>query len=249
MKTVEFSLCYEVNNDSCNAKIAAVIMCAGSSSRMLGVDKQLEKIGGIEVAIRSMLAFQRNENISAIVVAAHKNNMNVLQNLIDKYNVTKVTDIVEGGASREESVQNAVNCLDDSFDFVLVHDGARPLVNQTVINNVINGTVLHNATVCAVGVKDTIKEVSGQSEVVGTVNRSSVVAVQTPQGFSCKILKEALNRANDCLSVFTDDSAVVEHSGQRVFVVPGDYRNIKITTAEDLLIAKTFYEEYSDEYI
>lgn len=249
MKTVEFSLSYEVNSDCREAKIAAVIVCAGSSSRMHGVDKQLEKIGTIEIAVRSMLAFQHNPRVSAIVVAAHKNNMNALQNLIKKHNITKVTDIIEGGSSREESVLNGVTCLDDSFDIVLVHDGARPFVSQSVIENVINAAASHKAAVCGVNVKDTVKKVSADGRVESTLDRGTIVAVQTPQGFSLEVLKTALFNAEGFLSQFTDDSAVVEHGGQTVFVVPGDYRNIKITTAEDLLIAKAFFEEYGNEYI
>lgn len=235
MKTLEYSLKYKVLEKN-NKNIVAIITCAGSSSRMKGINKQFADVGGIPVIVRSILAFQNNENIGSIVISAKSEDIIKIQGFLNEYNLSKVTDIVCGGQTRADSVKNAFNTLSVETDFVLVHDGARPLVSQDVINRVVDSLSLYKAVACGVAVKDTIKKIKENKEIEKTVDRSKLVAVQTPQAFSYPVYKSALNSVSD-LSQFTDDCALIESVGETVYVTEGDYKNIKITTKEDLIIA------------
>ncbi len=245
MESLKYSLEYEVS-DSYNSNISAIITCAGHSTRMKGVNKQFALISGVPVIVKSILAFQNNSKVSSIVISAKSEDIAKVQSLVKEYNLTKVTDIVCGGQSRAESVKNAFMALSEETDYVLIHDGARPFVSQTVIDNVINNLVLFKAVACGVPVKDTIKQVSENKIIEKTIDRNKLVAMQTPQGFQYELYKKALENASD-ISKFTDDCALVESFNQEVFVTEGDNRNIKITTKEDLIIAKAFSEGLFDD--
>lgn len=245
MEVLEYSLKYKVMSEN-SYNITAIVTCAGSSQRMNGINKQFAKVGGVPVIVRSVMAFQKNENINSVVISAKPCDIPTVQNLVAEYNLSKVTDIVEGGATRAESVKNAFSVLCDNIDYVLIHDGARPLVSQTVINQVIEQLPKHKAVACSVPVKDTIKQVGTDGKTEKNVDREKLAAMQTPQGFSYELYKTALERITD-FSLFTDDCSVVENSGTRVFLVSGDYKNIKITTKEDLITANALAEENIDD--
>lgn len=245
MKTTQFCLEYKLVDNS-KKTVVAIILCAGSSMRMKGINKQFSVIGGIPVIARSLLAFEKNKWISGIVVAAKPDDILSIQQIAQEYNVSKLTDIVIGGNSRAESVKNAFNVLSEETDFVLIHDGARPLVSQSVIDGVVSNLNTFDAVACAVPVKDTIKVIDESKKIFQTLNRNNLCAMQTPQGFKYDIYMDALSKFQD-ISSFTDDCALVEKAGYDVFVVDGDNRNIKITTREDLIIADAFLKEKSDE--
>ena len=215
---------------------SAVIVAAGSSTRMGGVSKQLMTLGGIPVIARTLLAFERAENIKDIVVVTRESDILSLQMIAQKYMITKLCDIIAGGDCREESVKNGINRLDANTEYVLIHDGARPLITPQLINNVALTVREKKAVACAVPVKDTIKVVSS-GIIEKTLDRASLFAVQTPQAFAYKKFKECINADID-LSLFTDDCAIAENFGIPVAIMEGDYNNLKITTKEDIVLAE-----------
>ena len=167
------------------------------------------------------------------------------QKLCDSYMLTKVSDIVEGGSNRQESVLCGIKLLKDDDEFVLIHDGARPLVSEAIINRVIDGLKKYSAVTPVVKVKDTIKEIDQNGVVIKTVKRDALVQVQTPQGVNVKQYLSAVK--NKDLSIFTDDVSIFEATGYKVLTVEGDYKNIKITTPDDVLIAEAFLKGDNSE--
>lgn len=218
--------------------VTAVILSAGSSLRM-GSDKQFLPIDKIPCLARSMLAFERHPQIKSIIVVTKKQTVLAVQQLADKYEITKLTDIVEGGATRFLSVKNALPFV--STEFVLIHDGARALVSQKVISDVIEATASCGAAIPVLPVFDTVKAVDKSGYVIKTVDRSSLFRVQTPQGFVTEDYKQAaLKNTNELI---TDDSAVFENAGYRVKTVQGSYDNIKITVPEDIIAAENILKK------
>jgi len=215
---------------------SAVIVAAGNSTRMGGTSKQTLLLGGIPVIARTLLAFERTAAIKNIVLVTRESDILPLQQLVQKYMISKVTDIIVGGNCREESVKNGINRLNTDTEYVLIHDGARPLVTTSVIEAVALATKEKKCVSCAVPVKDTIKVVK-DGTVEQTLDRSQLVSIQTPQGFKYSLFRECINGI-DNLEVYTDDCAVVEACGHTVSIVEGDYNNIKITTPEDIAVAE-----------
>ena len=235
---LNYTVCAEAKE-----KVTVIIMCAGSSSRMGDIDKLTVKLDGKELFLHSVLKFQNNPKISNIVIVTRKENILFYQNKILEYELTKVTDIVEGGSCREESVKNGLFVIKEPLGYVLIHDGARPFVTDECIDRVIMGAVKHNACICTVKSKDTIKVVNEDGMVVSTPNRDALVSVQTPQGFKTNILKKSFEKYADKLASFTDDASLVEKNGYNIYTVDGDYKNIKITTLEDLKFAEFMLSE------
>jgi 2-C-methyl-D-erythritol 4-phosphate cytidylyltransferase len=213
---------------------AAVIAAAGNSTRM-GQDKLLMLLDGIPVIVHTMLAFEQCSLVDKIVVVTKSELIASINTLCRDYGVTKVTDIVRGGDNRSQSVLNGVLAVGD-IEYVMIHDGARPLVTQEVIHDAFNVAVEFGAAAPGVRVKDTIKIVKGDL-VTSTPDRDSLVAVQTPQVFYTGLIKGALSRALENNESFSDDCAAVEAIGMSVHITKGDYRNIKITTQEDYITA------------
>ncbi len=243
MTKTETVLNYTTANDSDFKKVSVIVVCGGSSSRMGGIDKMLAEIRGIPVCIRSCLAFQTCESVSNIVIVTKAENILKMQQLCGTFKLTKVTDIVEGGNCRQQSVANGLNRLCDDTDIVLIHDGARPFVKMDCIERVIEKARELSAVTCAVPLKDTVKSVRQDGLVTATPDRSTMQAVQTPQGFDYNLYKSAVEASKDHLEDFTDDCSIVEANGFPVYTCLGDYTNIKITTAEDLKVAEIFAEE------
>ena len=224
--------------------LPAIIVAAGNSTRMLGVNKQFAEIGGVPVIARSLLAFENSQNISRIILVVKADDVFELQMLAKKHNITKLSDIVCGGNSRQESVANGLARLGGDETDVLIHDGARPLVSQLIIKEVTEGLKTHKAVTCGVKLKDTVKLVNGQNEVEKTLPRDSLVAVQTPQGVNIAEYKKAIEKIGD-ISTFTDDTSIMEAAGHKVLTVQGSYKNIKITTPEDIRVAESYLREES----
>lgn len=234
MPMTQFKLQYSLNMYEASGT-TAIITAAGSSQRMGGLDKMMAYLQGVPVLAHTIKAFEEHSDIKAIIIVASEKNMQAVQSLCDSF--SKVTDIVSGGNSRAESV--AAGFAQVRTKQVLIHDGARPLVSKEIIDRVIQGLKTNKACAAAMPVKDTIKAVDQSCMVIETLNRDSLMAMQTPQGFDCEVYQNALNGNTD-ISKFTDDCALVESSGVKVKCVAGDYKNIKITTAEDLLVAEAF---------
>ena len=239
----ETAIKYTTVCESDSDKVSVIVVCGGSSSRMGGIDKMFAEIKGIPVCIRSCLAFQNCEFVSNIVIVTKAENILKMQQLCGTFKLTKVTDIVEGGNCRQQSVANGLNCLCDDTGILLIHDGARPFVKKDCIKRVVEKAKEVSAVTCAVPVKDTVKVVRLDGLVTSTPDRSTMQAVQTPQGFEYNLYKSVVQTYKNNLERFTDDCSIVEACGYPVYTVLGDYTNIKITTAEDLKIAEVFAEE------
>lgn len=234
---------YTTVSESDSDKVSVIVVCGGSSSRMGGVDKMMHEVNGIPVCIRSCLKFQNNDKVSNIVIVTKTESVLNMQQLCEAFKLTKVSDIVEGGNCRQQSVANGLKQLPDDTDVVLIHDGARPFVTNDCINRVIEKAREVSAVTCAVPLKDTVKSVRDDGLVTATPDRSTLQSVQTPQGFKFNLYKSAVEANADKLDCFTDDCSIVEEFGYPVYTCMGDYKNIKITTAEDLKVAEIFAED------
>ena len=214
--------------------VVAIIAAGGSGTRM-GCDKQLMDLAGKPVVVMSMEAFQNNSNIDAIVITTAAERIEQIKDFGEQYGITKLKAVVQGGASRQESVRNGyLEAVKYNPDKILVHDGARPFVTDKVINGVITGLNKAGAVIPAVPVKDTIKVVDQDGFIVSTPDRSTLRAAQTPQGLTAEVAALAYGPCFDATA--TDDAALAERAGAKVLVTDGDYSNIKLTTPEDLRV-------------
>ena len=218
----------------------AVIVAAGTASRMGGIDKLMEELRGVTVIKRSVQAFEDCDAIKEIVIVTRPDLILPIQNLCAPFK--KVTAIVAGGETRPQSVQAGMNALSKKVKLVAVHDGARPLVSVQLIDRVVRGANSYGAAVPGIPVKDTVKEANG-GIVKQTLDRSSLYAVQTPQAFDFDLLRGALDKTKLEDAQITDDASAVENMGMSVKMVVGDERNIKITTPLDLRLAELLIEE------
>ena len=221
-------------------KCGAVIVAAGSASRMGGIDKVMANLGGEPMILRTVRAFQNCDAITSIVIVTREDLILPITELCKSMN--KVTAVVAGGKSRQESVNLGLNALSDKVRLAAVHDGARPLASWQLIDRVVRAANTYGAAAPAVPVKDTIKVVEGRI-VKSTPDRASLYAVQTPQVFDFDILRGALAKAQADNAKVTDDCSAVERMGFSVKIVEGDERNLKVTTPQDLKIAELLLEE------
>ncbi len=239
MEKTELKLEYEVCEQQ--KGLPVIVVAAGASSRMKGSNKQLMLLGGIPVLMRTLLAFENSENISNIILVVRDEDLFQVQMLAQKYAINKITDIVCGGATRQESVLKGFARLNDTDKNVLIHDGARPFVDEKIIDCVCGALESHLAVTCGVKVKDTIKEIDQNGKFSKTLNRENLISVQTPQGVNVSEYLKATENVN--VKDFTDDTSIMEAAGYEVFVVEGSYKNIKITTKEDIACAEGFLGE------
>ena len=214
-----------------------VIVAAGTGSRMnMGINKQFIKLEGKEIIAYTIEKFYNNSNIEDIVVVVKEDESEFFKKeILDKYNFKNVK-IAYGGKERQDSVYNGLKLLDEKCDVVLIHDGARPFVSDKIIDKSIEEAKEHKAIVVGVPVKDTIKVIDNDKNIVDTPNRSVIWAVQTPQTLDYYILIDAYKDAFKNKFYGTDDAMLVERIGYKVKMLEGSYNNIKITTQEDLNI-------------
>ena len=217
-----------------------VIVAAGSATRMGGIDKVMAPLGGEPMIARTVRAFQNCDAISEIVIVTRENLILPITGLCK--DMPKVTAVVAGGKSRQESVHLGLNALSDKVKLAAVHDGARPLITWQVIDRVVRAANTYGAAAPAIPVKDTIKVVEGRV-VKNTPDRASLFAVQTPQVFDFDLLRGALRKAELDGAAVTDDCSAVERMGMAVKIVEGDERNLKVTTPMDLKIAELLLED------
>lgn len=218
--------------------VTAVIVAAGNSTRMDGVNKQFLLIDGVPVLIRTLRAFSECSLINEIIVAARQEDIPKMFAMIKDYGILKVTDIVKGGSSRQESVFNAIKRSSPMSEFLAVHDGARPLVTEKIIEETVETAFRTGAAATGVRVKDTIKIVNSQNIITNTPDRSYLWAVHTPQVFERKMYLTAADSVINA-EQFTDDCKLIEEYGAQVTMVEGSYENIKITTPEDVNLAES----------
>ena len=219
----------------------AILVAAGSSERMGGQDKLLAALGGMTVFERSALALEQSDRIHEIVVVTRADRMEEVSRLLHDRGLTKLTLVVPGGKTRAESVQAGFEHVSDKTRLVAIHDAARPLVSQRIINETVAMALKTRAAAPAIPVKDTIK-VAKSGVVTDTPDRSTLFAVQTPQVFDFDLLRAAHKKAAKKGITLTDDCMAAEQLGLKVFLTQGDETNLKITTPLDLSIAAMILE-------
>ena len=218
----------------------AVIVAAGTASRMGGIDKVMAPLDGEPMIARTVRAFQESDVISEIVIVTREDLVLPISNLCG--GMDKIKAVVTGGKSRQESVELGMNALSKEVKLAAIQDGARPLITWQVIDRVVRAANTFGGAVPGIPVKDTIKVENG-GLVKETPDRKALRAIQTPQVFDFDLLRGALKKAKEDGAEVTDDCSAVERLGMKVKIVEGDERNIKVTTPMDLKIAELLLEE------
>lgn len=212
-------------------KVNAIIPAGGTSSRFGNKNKLLEKIYDKEVIKYTIDAFE-NSNVDEIIICA---NIHIIDELKEIFKNSQKVKIIEGGATRQASVFNGLNASE--CDYVLIHDGARPMITTDLINSAIEEVKTKKALTVATKTIDTIKEVV-DGKIIRTIDRAKLYNTQTPQAFEYNLIKEAHKKLYG--QNFTDDAGMLEELGETVYILNGSYKNIKITTQNDIDIAKIY---------
>lgn len=222
-----------------NITVYAVITAAGKGSRMgMEQNKQYAEILGKPVLARTIQAFEDCGAVDGIIITAVEAEIDYCKlNIIEKYGFGKVKAVVAGGETRQQSVFNGLENVSADCGIVLIHDGARPFIDDVSIRACIGAAAECGAAIAAVPVKDTIKRADASGFVDETIDRRSLWSIQTPQAFRCQLIVEAHGRAREEGFDGTDDAILVERLGLKVRLVMSSYYNIKITTREDMAIA------------
>lgn len=224
-----------------------VIPAAGQGKRMnAGKNKQFIELEQVPIIIHTLKVFEEHSMCSGIILAINEQERGDFQKLQDDYQITKIKYMVSGGFERQFSVFNGLQAVENG-ELVLVHDGARPFISHKSIEDLLHKAKVTGAATLAVPVKDTIKRVEN-GLVIETVERSSLWSIQTPQAFHRSLVTDAHQQAKNENYLGTDDASLVERTGKPVSIVLGDYTNIKITTPEDLLIAKAILARKNPNY-
>lgn len=223
-----------------------IIPAAGQGKRMgAGKNKLLLELNDVPVFIHTLRVFEQDPQCEGMILAISPEDEESFRKLLERYNIQKVSRLVYGGKERQHSVYNGLMAA-STDDVILVHDGARPFIDIKFIHELVEVAMDGGAAVVAVPVKDTIKRVQ-HAEVVETVDRSSLWAIQTPQAFRISILKEAHKRAQETDFLGTDEASLVERLPYPVKIVEGSYDNIKLTTKEDLYFAEAILRKTKGE--
>jgi len=218
-------------------KCSAVIVAAGVSKRMMGENKLLKEICGKPVLAHTLLAFEKCEAVGEIILVVRPDDIQEFAGLCLSHGINKVAKIMAGGVTRLESVYNGVFAVCDDAEFIAIHDGARPCIEDSVIERTLKAAVKSHAAAPAVPVRPTLKKVK-DGVITETVDREGLYEIQTPQIFSADLIKAALTSARKKAVDVTDDCMAAELIGCPVHITEGSVHNIKITTKDDLLIAE-----------
>ena len=222
----------------------AVIVAAGKGRRMgTEISKQFLPLCGKEILAHSVEKFEKAEKIRDIVLVTGEDSLLDVRDMAQEYGWKKIVSVVAGGKERQDSVWNGLQAVSDDTDIVLIHDGVRPFVTEDVLDHSIETAVEMGGCVAGVPAKDTIKVCNNENIAVATPDRSTLWQIQTPQTFRKDLIMQAYQKAKEDGFVGTDDASLAEYSGCPVKVIMGSYRNIKITTKEDLLIGEAFLKE------
>lgn len=225
---------------------SAIIVCAGNSTRMNGVNKILLPLGKTNVIGNTLLAFQKCESVTDIVAVCREKDETDIKNTAEKLNISKLHAFARGGETRQQSVINGLRKISSDTEMIAVHDGARPLVKPEHIEKAIKDASVFGGATLGVPVKDTIKIVQ-DGLIVDTPHRPSLYITQTPQIFKRRLYFEGVDFALEHELDFTDDCQLIESIGTKIYMTTGDYTNIKITTPEDIEIAELLLNRQKGE--
>lgn len=213
-------------------------MAAGKGKRMnKDYNKQYILLDDKPIVAHTIQVFEDSSYIDEIILVVASGEVELAsKSIVNRYGFEKITHVLEGGAERQDSVKIGLNAVDEDSEIILVHDGARPFVEEGIIEESIHIAREFGAAIAAVPVKDTIKIINEAMEVTSTPKRETLWAIQTPQVFKSELLKKAYEKLDNMNPIATDDSMLVERLGHAVKIISGSYENIKITTPEDLLL-------------
>jgi 2-C-methyl-D-erythritol 4-phosphate cytidylyltransferase len=227
-------------------RVSALIPAAGMGKRMgAGINKQYLLLAGRPILAHTLAVFEQARFVDEVFLIVPEDEIPFCrENVVDRYGFAKVCRIVAGGSERQYSVLNGLRSMESPHrdDVVLIHDGVRPFVPLSVLENSVETARLHDAALVAVQVKDTVKVVK-EGVVQETPPRETLWLAQTPQTFRYGVIRDAHERAAAEGWLGTDDASLVERIGKQVHIVRGDYGNFKITTPEDLVLAEAFLKE------
>lgn len=213
---------------------SAIITAGGSSQRFGNTNKLLEKVHSKEVIRHTVEAFLAVSEICEIIICA---NISIAEQLKEIFKEESKIRIIEGGETRQQSVFNGLKAC-KNCDFVLIHDGARPMITTDIIKKAIKMVQEKHALTVVTKTIDTIKQVDENLKIIKTIDRSSLYNTQTPQAFEYNLIKAAHKKLEG--QNFTDDAGMLEYLGHDVYILEGDYKNIKITTQNDINVASTY---------
>ncbi len=225
--------------------IPVIIVAAGMSQRMDGINKQFLSVDGLPVIVRTLINFQKSEYISKIIVVTKDEDIKTVKSLCKDNGISKLFGVVAGGETRHKSVLNGITALNSTDKTVLIQDGARPFLSGEIIKNCVLALKHYDSVLVAVKVTDTVKKAKNGKFVEKTLDRKDLYLAQTPQGVCVEKYLKASKALTD--TDFTDDASIMEAAGYDTVIVDGSNKNIKITTQDDiplaLLIAKSFETE------
>lgn len=225
-------------------KVAAIIAAAGKGERMgLSFNKIFLAIEDKPVISYTLDVFENCPLIDEIIIASAENDIPMINDIIKDFEYTKIKSIVRGGATRQESIKNALNAVSDNIEVVAIHDAARPCLMPSVLSDTISAAFKSGAAATGVMSKDTLKTIDENGNIVGTVDRSTTALIQTPQVFDINLLREGYKLAEEKGLNVTDDCALIESMGKKITFVNGSGLNIKLTTPEDYLIISSYLTE------
>ncbi len=229
-------------------KVSVIIPAGGSGSRIKSKKaKQYLSLDQIPILIHTLIVFERMKMINEmILVVPEKDLFYVQKELLPPYKLSKIKSVVAGGKERQDSVKNGLNEISNKTDIVVIHDAVRPFIHEKIISAVVSEAKITGAATAGVMSKDTIKIIKRNNLIAETIPRDNVWLTQTPQAFKYKILKKAYEKAHKDKYHATDDASLLERIGQKVKMVEGSYENIKITTPEDIIIAKALMKNKQD---
>jgi 2-C-methyl-D-erythritol 4-phosphate cytidylyltransferase len=215
-----------------------IVVAAGKSERMgKDVDKVFLSLGTQPVIAHSLAAFEHCPDIDGVILVVRKDRVDAARGMAQMYGYSKVKRVIAGGGKRQVSVANGLAALNEDVRIVAVHDGGRPCVSPQLISETIKTAKRYGSGVAAVKLTDTVKVVDKGVTASGTLDRSKIWAVQTPQTFKVDLLRDAFDAVRKKKATVTDESSAVELLGEGVRLVPAPMTNIKITTPDDLTLA------------
>lgn len=220
--------------------VSCIVAAGGSGTRMgAGKNKLFLEIDGVAIIAHTLSALQKSKTVSEIIVSAREEDIITISEYGRIFGISKLKTIVKGGKTRAESVLSASKEVSCECDLVMIHDGARPFVTESIIDETVKKAEEHGAAACGVKPKCTLKSIEN-GFITDTVDREKTVEIQTPQVFAKELFLRMYSLDSEILKTATDDCSLAEICGSEIFVTEGSYKNIKITTPEDMEIAEIF---------